>query len=404
MNFIIKPTSFLCNMKCKYCFYLEKENFMDFNESRCLKSEKLYNFMEKRILFCKDKNINFIWQGGEPLLLGLDFYNQAINIGEKLAKKYNRIISHSIQTNGTLIDEAWAKLFYDKKILIGISIDGNEAHHNIYRKMADGKESFDKVISAIKILNQYNVEYNTLTVINNQNVLYPLEVYNFLKSLGVKFMQFIPVVEVDTSLNQNNNIPNWLNEDKQKISINLAPFSVKPQLYADFIKVIFKEWLKNDCTRISIRLFDVLLQAFTNQDVSLCVFKKYCGGENMVLESDGSIYQCDHFVYPDSRFFVGNINKISRKDLYLAQERWSLLKSDTAKKCKICKWSFICNGGCPKHRFIKLQDDDRRISYFCEAYKDIFEYVTPGLNLILEFIEKKIPFSYLPSAVDKLYK
>lgn len=403
MNFIIKPTSFLCNMKCEYCFYLEKESFIEFDKSRYLKGENLYNFMEKRILCCKDKNINFIWQGGEPLLLGIEFYNQAISIGEKLAKKYNRIISHSIQTNGTLIDENWTKLFYDKKILIGISIDGNEAHHNIYRKMADGKESFHKVISAIKLLNQYNVEYNTLTVVNNKNVLYPLDVYNFLKSLGVKFMQFIPVVEVDSALNENG-MPIWLNENEQDISIKLAPFSVEPLAYANFIKVIFREWLKGDCTRISIRLFDVLLQAFTNQDVSLCVFKKHCGGENMVLEADGNIYQCDHFVYPNSKFFIGNIDNLSVRDLYLAQEKWSLRKVDVAKKCKNCKWNFICHGGCPKHRFVKSQDDDRNLSYFCEAYQDIFEYLTPGLNLILEFIEKKIPFTYLPPAVEKLYK
>lgn len=401
MNFIIKPTSFLCNMKCEYCFYLEKESFMDINESRQLKSENLYNFMKKRILYCKDKNINFIWQGGEPLLLGIEFYKQAISIGEKLARKYNRLISHSIQTNGTLINKDWAKFFYDKKILIGISIDGNEANHDIYRKMADGKKSFDKVISAIKLLNQYNVEYNTLTVVNNKNVFYPLEIYDFLKTLGVKYMQFIPVVEVDKALNENG-IPLWLQEQDSKLT--LAPFSVEPLAYANFMKVIFQKWIKEDCTRISIRLFDVLLQAFTNQDVSLCVFKKHCGGENMVLEADGNIYQCDHFVYPNPKFLIGNIDNLSVKDLYLAQEEWSLRKVDIAKKCKNCKWNFICNGGCPKHRFVKLQDDDRKISYFCEAYQDIFEYVTPGLNLILEFIEKKIPFSYLAPAVEKLYE
>ena len=299
MNFIVKPTSFLCNMVCKYCFYLEKADFMikENNTTHFMQNKNLYQFMEKRISYCQDKNITFIWQGGEPLLIGIDFYKRAIEYGKILAKKFNKNIYHSIQTNGTLINDEWAKFFHDEQILIGLSIDGDEELHNLYRKMKDKSSSFTKVLNAIKLMQQYNVEFNTLTVVNNINVKYPLRIYNFLKSLNIRFMQFIPVVEMDKNTNVNY-MPSWMEQN----NVNLAEFSVNPLEYGNFINTIFDEWIRHDITNISIRLFDALLQHFAGQSTSLCVFMSQCGGENMVLEADGTIYQCDHFVYPDSKY------------------------------------------------------------------------------------------------------
>lgn len=401
MNFIIKPTSFLCNMACKYCFYLEKADFMSKKNdiTPFMQTKNLYQFMEKRISYCQDKNITFIWQGGEPLLIGIDFYKRAVEYGKILAKKFNKNIYHSIQTNGTLINDEWAKFFHDEKILIGLSIDGDEELHDVYRKMKNNHSSFSSVLNAIKLMQHYQVEFNTLTVVNNINVKYPLRIYKFLKSLNIHFMQFIPVVEMDKNTNINY-MPSWMEHN----NVNLAEFSVNTLEYGNFINTIFDEWIRHDIANISIRLFDTLLQHFTGQPSSLCIFMPQCGGENMVLEADGTIYQCDHFVYPYSKYKLGNILDLDQNQLQSSINNWSKYKQHLSLECKQCSWLPLCNGGCPKHRFIQSNLNEKEYkSYFCPAYKSIFEHITPGMNLILEFMERKIPWEYLSSAVDKMY-
>ena len=266
--------------------------------------------------------------------------------------------------------------------------------------MKDKSSSFTKVLNAIKLMQQYNVEFNTLTVVNNINVKYPLRIYNFLKSLNIRFMQFIPVVEMNKNTNVNY-MPSWMEQN----NVNLAEFSVNPLEYGNFINTIFDEWIRHDITNISIRLFDALLQHFAGQSTSLCVFMSQCGGENMVLEADGTIYQCDHFVYPDSKYKLGNILNLDHTHLQNAINNWSKNKQNLSLECKQCSWLPLCNGGCPKHRFVKSDLNEKEYkSYFCPAYKSIFEHITPGMNLILEFMERKIPWEYLPSAIDKMYK
>lgn len=409
MNFIIKPTSFLCNMVCKYCFYLEKSEFMAQKDTETtshnfMRSEDLYKFMEKRVMCSNDEQITFIWQGGEPLLIGLDFYKKAVSLGKTLAKKYDKQIYHSIQTNGILINEEWAKFFHEEHILVGLSIDGDEELHNAYRKMKTQNSSFERVLQAIKLMQQYQVEFNTLTVVNNINVKHPLRVYNFLKSLNVKFMQFIPVVETEKSTNEDY-MPSWLTNPQEQVK--LAEFTVDPLEYGKFITTIFDEWIRKDITKISIRLFDAMVQQFLGQPTSLCVFRKECGGENMVLEADGTVYQCDHFVYPNDKYKVGNILDLNKDTLDKSITSWSANKAKISTECKSCKWLALCNGGCPKHRFVKAQsnsDSNEYKSYFCLSYKHIFEHITPGINLIVEFMDKKIPWEYFPEAVDKVYK
>ncbi|NME36745.1 MULTISPECIES: anaerobic sulfatase maturase [Fusobacterium] len=401
LNFMIKPTSFYCNTACKYCFYLEKQDFMtskDNKRTRVMDIELAKKFIEKRIIESPTEDVYFTWQGGEPLLAGLDFYKKIVSHQINLARIFNKKIHNSIQTNGMLINEQWAKFFKKNEFLIGVSIDGDQEFHNIYRRTADNRGTFREVSRGIRFLEEYKVEYNTLTVVNNFNVKYPLEVYNYLKAIGVRFMQFIPVIETEDV--DENYKPAWI-DDKNFIA-KPTSFSVKPEDYAKFMNTIFDEWIKKDILNISIRMFDSLLSRLGGFEQTLCVFKEACGGNNLALENDGIIYQCDHFVYPEDKFKIGSFKDFSLNEIEAKTKKLSDLKKEISSKCKECKWLELCHGGCPKHRFVNINDNKERISYFCEAYQSIFEHVTPGLNLMIQFKEKEIPWILFPQAITKL--
>lgn len=402
VNFMIKPTSFQCNAACKYCFYLEKKEFMINDEQKKVKImdiELAKRFIEKRVVEEKTKDIFFTWQGGEPLLAGLDFYKNVVKYQKELARLFGKNIHNAVQTNGMLITEQWAKFFKKNEFLIGISIDGDQELHNIYRRTPANRGTYKEVTRGIRFLEEYKVEYNTLTVVNNFNVKYPMEVYNFLKSIGSRFIQFIPVIEtVDMDENYK---PAWI--DNKDFIAKPTDFSVDPLEYAKFMNTIFDEWIKKDFNSVSIRMFDSLLSRFSGHEQTLCVFKESCGGNNVALENDGTLYQCDHFVYPEDRFKIGNFQKMSLTEIQDKTSVLSNLKKDISSKCKSCKWLEICHGGCPKHRFVNINDSQERVSYFCEAYQNIFEHITPGLNLMVEFKEKSIPWVLFPNAIEKLY-
>lgn len=402
VNFMIKPTSFQCNIACKYCFYLEKENFMlpeGQKKAKYMDIETAKKFIEKRISEDKNTDIYFTWQGGEPLLAGLDFYKAVVSYQKELGKLFNKKIHNAIQTNGILIDEQWAKFLKKNEFLVGISIDGDQEFHDIYRRTITNGSTFRKVSKGLRYLEEYGVEYNTLTVVNNFNVKYPLEIYRFLKSIDSKFIQFIPVIE--TKDIDENFKPSWI--DDKNFKVRPTDFSVDPLAYANFMNTIFDEWIKEDVTKVSIRMFDSLLARFSGYEQTLCVFKESCGGNNVAVESDGTLYQCDHFVYPEKEFKIGNFNDFSLSEIEEKTKLFSDKKKDISSKCKECKWLELCHGGCPKHRFVNLKDSDERISYFCTAYQNIFEHITPGLNLIVEFKEKHIPWELFPIAIKKLY-
>ncbi|WP_291255610.1 anaerobic sulfatase maturase [Fusobacterium sp.] len=402
LNFMIKPTSFQCNIACKYCFYLEKEKFMHSELNKKVKFmdlETAKKFIEKRVTEGKDRDIYFTWQGGEPLLAGLDFYKGVVSYQKELARLFDKKIHNAIQTNGILIDEQWAKFLKKHEFLVGISIDGDQEIHDIYRRTVNNGSTFRKVSKGLRYLEQYGVEYNTLTVVNNFNVKYPLETYKFLKSIGAKFMQFIPVVE--TLDNDENFKPNWI--DDREFNARVSDFSVDPVAYSEFMNKIFDVWIKKDITKISIRMFDSLLTRFSGYEPTLCIFREKCGGSNIALESDGMLYQCDHFVYPESQFKIGNFQELNLNEIEGLSDKLSQKKQDISSKCRECKWLELCHGGCPKHRFINLNSSGERISYFCEAYQRMFEHMTPGLNLMVEFKEKHIPWELFAGAVEKIY-
>lgn len=400
-NFMIKPTSYHCNIDCDYCFYLEKEQFMRPDKKaqhQHMSIAQAKVFIHKRMTEDTNDHVYFTWQGGEPLLMGLDFFQAVVDYQQELAQTTGKKVANAIQTNGILLSAKWCRFLKQYDFLVGISIDGDQALHDRYRVSCSGNGTFSKVFKAIELLKTFKIEFNTLTVVNSENVKYPIRVYRFLKSLGVKFMQFIPVVEtveVDEHFQ-----PLWLTNPEFKPT--LTPFSVDPIDYAHFMITIFHEWARKDIQNISIRLFDSYLERFFGYEPSECIFRKKCGGLNLALEANGDIYQCDHFVYPSAEFKVGNINQIPYTDIAFKTEYLSHRKEDISQQCKECTYLELCHGGCPKHRFLHTATGEP-LSYFCSAYQTILGSLTVAFNLIVEFFEKKIPIEHLAPALDKLY-
>lgn len=337
--------------------------------------EHLSQYIEKYIAASGDE-VYFTWQGGEPTLAGIEFYQQAVRLQQQFAN--GKKIHNALQTNGILLNLAWCQFFHQHNFLIGISIDGDQALHDYYRTTNANKGSFAKVAAAIELLNQHQVEFNALTVVNNINVKHPLRVYKALKQLGCTHIQFIELVE--TMACDSHHTPTWLASQTHSaqsqipiVTVNdgveLARFSVSAQEYGQFMATIFQHWVHHDVGTIFVRQFESLLSCFVGNGHTSCVFQPSCG-DNLVIEANGDIYECDHYVYPD--FKLGNITDLDLKSTFGNKVNSS--KKALSNECKMCIYKSICNGGCPKHRF------NQGRSYFCDGYKILFKTVTPYMN------------------------
>ncbi len=332
MHVTAKPSSFQCNLKCDYCFYLEKES--QFTHEKWMDDSTLKEFI-KQYIAASGNQVYFTWQGGEPTLAGLDFFRKVIHYQQRYAGQ--KRIFNALQTNGILLNNEWCAFLKEHEFLVGISIDGPQELHDRYRRSNSGNGTFAKVIAAIERLKSYQVEFNTLTVINNVNVHYPLEVYHFLKSIGSKHMQFIELLETGT--------PNIDFSGHSENTFGIIDFSVPPTAYGKFMSTIFMQWVKNDVGEIFIRQFESFVSRFLGNGHTSCIFQESCK-DNLVVESNGDIYECDHFVYP--QYKIGNINKSELKTMNSVQ--LTAQKKRIPAKCQQCAYKPICNGGCPKHR------------------------------------------------------
>ncbi|WP_272673700.1 anaerobic sulfatase maturase [Providencia sp. PROV031] len=380
MHFTIKPTSFQCNIKCDYCFYLEKEHI--FQHKNWMNNEVLEKFIKKYIDACNTKSVYFTWQGGEPTMAGISFYKKVIELQNKY--KGSKQIFNALQTNGLLINDDWCQFLKKNNFLIGISIDGPEDLHNKYRKTGSGKGTFKKVLNAIELFKQYNIEFNTLTVINNYNVNHPIVVYEFLKEIGSKHIQFIELLETD--------VPN--EKFIGDIKFDIINFSVPSESYGIFMSEIFKRWIKYDFGDIFIRQFESFISCFLGNGHSSCIFQPVCH-DNFVIESNGDIYECDHFVYPD--FKITNIDEDIEN---ISTPKLSFEKANLSKECLECDYKSICNGGCPKHRINKATNAN--ISYFCHGYKKMFSTIVPYLNAMTSLAKNNIPLNEISKIADQI--
>lgn len=376
-----KPIGAICNLECKYCFYLEKENLYPDTSSFRMSEEVLESFIKQKIDAHKIPEVNFAWQGGEPTLMGVDFFREVV----RLQKKYSngKKINNAFQTNGILLNDEWCSFFNENNFLIGLSIDGTEKLHDKLRVNKGGKPTFKNVMKGISFLKKHRVDFNTLTVVHKYNADYPLEIYNFLKEAGSGYMQFIPVVErISPELKLASPI------DKDAV---VSEWSVNALQYGNFLIKIFDQWVRNDVGKYFVQIFDVSLESWVGLQPSLCVFRETCG-DAMIIEHNGDIYSCDHFVYPENK--LGNILENPLESLIKSkqQQEFGQDKLDSLPNyCLNCEVKFACNGECPKHRFIKTPDGEEGLNYLCAGYKKFFNYIDPYMKFMRDQLRMRKP-------------
>lgn len=365
---MLKPRGPICNLDCTYCFYLRKENLYGKGTTFFMSDEVLEEFTRQYIEAQKVPEVHFSWQGGEPTLMGLDFFKKAVSLQEKYRKPGMKI-HNSFQTNGVLVDDEWCEFFKEHKFLVGLSMDGPKELHDAYRVDKGGKPTFDKVYRALKLLQKHGVDFNILCVVNRINSDHPLEVYRFFKNEGV---QFISAVE----LKPEGGVTEW---------------TVRPEQWGKFLCAIFDEWVRNDVGRIFVQQFEVALEAWLGFEPSLCVHAKTCGN-CLAMEHNGDLFSCDHFVFPD--YYLGNIMETPIVQLVASpfQRKFGLDKWEKLPKyCQKCPVLFACNGGCPKDRFIKTPDGEDGLNYLCAGYKRFFTHVAPYMQLMADLLRKGQP-------------
>jgi uncharacterized protein len=394
-----KPIGPLCNLDCKYCFYLEKEKLFPSNENFKMTDEVLETYVRQYIEQQDVPEIHFAWQGGEPTLLGVDFFRKVVALQKKYAN--GKSIANAFQTNGTLLDDEWAIFLKENDFLVGLSIDGPAKLHDAYRVDKKGGATYERVIHGLNILKKHQVEFNTLTVVSRVNSRKPLEVYRFLRGIGSGFIQFIPLVErladsEATKLGLDLATPPRADEEGKK-RMPVTDWSVEPKPYGEFLCTIFDEWVKRDVGRTFVQIFDVTLGNTMGQGGGLCVFSETCGSA-LAMEHNGDVYSCDHYVYP--QYKLGNIlnhtlGEMAGSD---AQRQFGLDKATTLPAyCRSCEVRHLCHGECPKHRFIRTPNGDPGLNYLCAAYKRFFTHSAPAMRQMGQLLQQGRPAAEIMS-------
>lgn len=365
---MIKPRGAICDLACAYCYYLSKERLYPGSDFR-MSEEVLESFTRRYIESQHVSEVVFGWQGGEPLLMGLAFFQRAVELQERYRRPGMRILN-TLQTNGTRLDDAWCRFFREHGFLIGLSLDGPAHLHDVYRVDRAGNPTFERVMAGLKLLQEHGVAFNTLTTVHAANVAHPLEVYRFLRdAAGTRFAQFIPIVERE-------------NETGFQEGDRVTGRSVPARGYGDFLISVFEEWVRHDVGRVFVQAFDVALAAWVGGRPGLCIFEETCG-EALAMEHNGDLYACDHFVEPDYR--LGNILEVPLEELVASpgQQAFGGAKQDALPRCcRACEVRFACNGGCPKNRFIRTQDGEVGLNYLCEGYRAFFNHIDPAMRFM----------------------
>ena len=382
---LAKPTGATCNLDCQYCYFLSKELLYPGSSFR-MTDELLQAYIKQTIESQNGPDVAVAWQGGEPTLMGLAFFRRSI----ELEKKYQRpgtTITNTIQTNGTLINEDWCSFFKANHFLVGLSIDGPKELHDFYRVDKGGHGTFDRVVRAAKLMQRFDVDFNILTTVNAHNANYPLEVYKFLRDeLKVKFIQFIPIVELETQIG--------LQESDEVTSR-----SITAEQWGHFLITVFDEWVRHDVGEVFVQMFDSALASWYGVNPGLCIFAKKCGNA-LALEHNGDLYSCDHFVDPD--YLLGNILNDPLAELVTSQkqQKFGDDKYDTLPDyCLRCEVRFACNGECPKNRFIKTPAEQAGLNYLCEGYRAFFNHIDQPMR----FMALKLRLNQAPSDIVKFY-
>ena len=384
---MIKPVGSLCNLDCDYCYYLGKADLYGGHQPK-MSDELLERYISQYIEAVQVPTVTFCWHGGEPLLAGIDFYEKAVALQNRY--RGTKQIENSLQTNGLLINPDWCDFFRDNNFLIGLSIDGPKDIHDAYRHDRGGHPTFDRVMRGLEMMAVSGVEYNTLSTINNRSAGQGKRVYQFMRSVS-KYMQFLPVVEhtLPTPSGRAAIVPPGTEGAKA------APWSITPRAFGKFMCDVFDEWVINDVGERFVQLFDITLAQWYGVQPGLCAFCPTCG-DGLVVEHNGDVYMCDHFVYPEYR--LGNIGTEHLADMQRKPElfRFGIEKRNSLPSdCRRCEYLFACRGECPKHRFATTRRGEKGLNALCEGYKHFFEYTAPYMQQMRHLLEQGLEAKHI---------
>ena len=378
-----KPVGSICNLDCKYCYYLEKTNLYPQDEKHFMTIDLLESYVESYIKASSTEEVIFTWHGGEPLLQKIEFYQKAVEFQQKYGAIYRRRISNSLQTNGTIMNDEWASFFAQHHFLIGISLDGPGILHDHYRTTKNGKPTFNEVMTGLHFLKKHKVDYNILATVNSFNVKRPLEVYEFFKAIDARYIQFTPIVERKI---HNTNPKNDIQLASPSISNNEATvteWSVDALEYGEFLIAIFDEWVKEDVGEFFVTNFDAMLANWYGAEPPTCVFAKKCG-HAVAMEYNGDVYSCDHYVFSDYK--LGNIKNSTLETLLNLPEQIQFgndKKDKLPRQCKECDFLFACNGECPKNRFMKTEDGEDHLNYLCSGFQKFYHHIDEDMKFMV---------------------
>lgn len=383
-----KPMGPRCNIACEYCYYLEKERLFPNEKKFRMPDDVLETYIRQLIetsIEAGMSEVPFAWQGGEPTMLGVDYFRRIVALQQKYAQPGVRI-TNAFQTNGILLDDEWGVFLREHGFLVGISIDGPRKLHDRYRIDRAGRSTFDAVMRGIEVLQRNSVDHNALCTVHRANGGKGREVYAFLKSAGFEFIQFIPIVE-RVAGDELAGPP----QSGQQRDARISEWSVAPRVYGKFLCDVFDSWFRRDIGKVFVQYFDVQLGLWMGRPSSLCVFAETCGSE-FALEHDGSLYSCDHYVYPDYR--LGNITQTPLRELIWTDRQAEFGNDKKAKltaQCQACQFRFACNGGCPKHRIGTADDGESGHNYFCESYTMFFRHAGDRLAHMAKLVSAGYP-------------
>lgn len=390
-----KPTGSTCNIDCTYCFYLHKEGLLHQDRHIHMSDDVLENFIRQYIDSQDGEQVVFSWQGGEPTLMGLGFFEKVVKLQQQY-KKLGQRVENDLQTNGILIDDKWATFLKEHHFLVGLSIDGPRELHDRYRLTRSGKPTFYKVMEGVAALKRHQVPFNALVTINRTNARFPLEVYRFLtKELGATYIQFNPCVE---PVDFKSTAPQFWHDDSIPVTGSrrakpgdldsiVTDWSVDPDDWGRFLISVFEEWVNNDLGRVQVNLFETAVAQTMGMPAQICITSEFCG-KGLAVEKNGDIYSCDHYVYPE--YQLGNIEttKLAHMAFSERQKAFGFGKKETLPAyCKACPYLNLCWGECPKNRIVRTPDGELGLNYLCPGIKAFFDFAQPmvvGIATILQ--------------------
>ena len=395
MYVMLKPAGSLCNLRCKYCYYLEKRKLYQQNPNNIISDHMLEKFIKEYIEAQSTPQVLFTWHGGETLMRPIAFYKRALELQRIYGR--GRQIDNCIQTNGTLITDKWCEFFKKNNFLVGVSIDGPQEFHDEYRRTSMGQPTFLKVMAGIKLLNKHKVEWNALAVVNDFNADYPLDFYNFFRDIECRYIQFSPIVERIV------NRPDGLTlAPGMTPGGTLTDFSVTPEQWGNFLCTIFDEWVKTDVGTYFVQIFDSTLANWVGEQPGVCTLAKECGHAG-VMEFNGDVYSCDHFVYPEYR--LGNLATRTITEMMYSeqQNQFARLKHQLLpQQCRECQFEFACHGECPKNRFVDDCYGNPGLNYLCQGYHQFFSHVAPYMDFMKRELDAKRPPANIMNHLDEI--